>query len=755
MNNYKSTDEKYILSPEAQRIFELTLTRDVGNRDRESSWTNENIDGKEPFLDVFSEMKGEPYDIKLAHAIVRSWTETEPLIYPGDIIVGVTRPRRFVYEHFSWGITNQLWNENLRHHPAYEGRMPEIIDRMDALYASEMQQKDMNTAIIPEMERIFGGKDAAGLMWVGGYQGHTVPNYPMVLSLGIDGAVEKICRYMEGAEGEALLMYRAMLILLDGFSDFAMMYAEKSTDEKVAANCRAAAHKKPETLGEACQLMWFFCLWDWCDCVGRLDQYLYPFYEKCVREEGRDTAENYIAALWIKLFENGIHNVTLGGVTPAGEDATNELTFFMLQFCRTLHQTHPRVSVRIHENSPKELLRLAVKMWSEGMSDPTVASDMTVIDGLMKYGVSLEDARDYSLLGCQEIEIPGKSNFGCEDGMVNLAKIFEYTLNDGKNSKGEQIGPETGYFEEFDTIDDLWEAYKKQLEFFVPTWAYLTNFGVDIRNANRAKLWKSIFTESCVERGLNLDAGGSIYNYGVVETAGSAATADSFAALEKAVFTDKKIEKETVRKALAANYEGYETERKILLSCPKFGNDEDLPDEWCRKILDFFWSEMGKQKSRRGDVFTGACSLLESGIEMGRQTGALPDGRRAGEPLSNTIGPREGNDRNGVTAMFNSVTKLPLEKGIGGTTLNVLFPAGSLKTESEREKAAAAVMAYVSNGGQLCQITTADIEAMRDAQVHPENHRDLIVRVGGFSIEFVHLRKEAQDEVISRYGMSV
>ncbi len=753
MTDYRETKVKYVFSDRVQAICDLTLSRAAGQHEREDSWANRDIDGKEPFLDVFEEMAGEPYDMKLAHSIVRSWLVTEPKIYPGDIIVGVARPRRFVYEHFSWGITNQIWNNDLKHHPAYEGKMDDVVRRMDELYASQMQQKDMNTAIIPEMEKIFKGHDTAGLMWVGGYQGHTVPSYPTVLSLGIDGARAKVQKYLEKeTDEEKIILYRAMLVLLDGFTEFAELYASRTEDETVRHNCLAAAHKAPETLGEACQLMWFFCLWDWCDCVGRFDRYLYPFFEKCVRTEGRKTAENYIAALWLKLFENGIHNVTLSGVTPDGDDAANDLTFLCLQLCRTLHQTHPRVSVRIHESSPAELLDLCVKMWSEGMSDPTLASDKTVIEGLCEYGVPLTDARDYSLLGCQEIEIPGKSNFGCEDGMVNLAKILEYCINDGKNNKGEQIGPRTGYLEDFETVEDFFGAYKKQIEFFVPTWAYLTNFGVDIRNANRAKLWKSIFTDSCVERGLNLDDGGSIYNFGVVETAGSAAAADSFAALDKVVFKEKKIDKKVLREALAADFEGYEKERRLLLSAPKFGNDEELPDRWCERILYLFWSEMGKYKSRRGDVFTGACSLLESGIEMGRQTGALPDGRHAGEPLSNTIGPREGNDTCGVTAMLNSVAKLPLKKGVGGTTLNVLLPAYLMSTEEERQKIVTVMREFLMNGGQLCQITTASLEDMKDAQINPDAHRDLIVRVGGFSIEFVQLRREAQDEIISRYG---
>ncbi|MBQ7670360.1 MAG: hypothetical protein IJS45_06540 [Clostridia bacterium] len=770
MKNLRDLNEKYVFSARMRRIFDAIPEREVPNRLKEETWVNTELDGKTPFCDVFEEMADKPYLIKLASAIVRSWLVTKPVIYPGDIVVGVARPRREANEHFSWGIAGQVWNDEIKESAAYRDRYEEIYKRFEKLYLSEeqtMQQDDFSRKLIPRQNEIFGeDTELGGLMWVGGYQGHTVPSYPLLLSLGIGGAREKVNRYMKVYEGDEKkqLLYRAMLIILDGIRDHALLYADEARRMakehpedreqylEIAANCEAVSQKAPSTLGEAVQLMWFYCLWDWCDCVGRADQYLLPFYEKCVAEEGSLRAEEYIAALWFKMFENGIHNVTLAGVKPDGSDATNELTYLMLQICRAAHKTHPRVSVRFHDESPKELMDLVVKMWSEGMSDPTVASDDNAIAGLVSYGVPIEDARDYTILGCQEIEIPGKSNFGCEDGSVNLAKIFEYTINDGCNRKGQRIGLPTGYLTDYDSAEALWEAYEKQIKFFVPIWAELTNYGVDVRNANCAKLVKSIFTEACVERGLNLDDGGSIYNYGVVETAGSAAVGDSFAAIEKVVFRDKKMTMETLRAAIDANFEGYEAEKKLLRDAPKFGNDDDSADFWCRRVLDLFWSEVGKYRSRRGDVFTGACSLLEGGIDMGKWTWAMPDGRRAGEPLSNTIGPREGNDISGVTAMLSSVCKLPLEKGVGGTTLNVLLPAGTMTTDSDRRAVAAAMRAFLKNGGQLAQITTASLEDMKDAQLRPECHRDLIVRIGGFSIEFVQLSTETQNEVISRYG---
>ncbi|MBQ1502715.1 MAG: hypothetical protein IIZ35_01820, partial [Clostridia bacterium] len=515
----------------------------------------------------------------------------------------------------------------------------------------------------------------------------------------------------------------------------------------IERTCRKIAHGKPTTFLEAAQLMWFYCLWDWVDCVGRFDQYMYPFWRG---EEDLDT----LAAIFMKTWEHGVHNMTVGGVIPeTGEDATNDITYHVLRIMRTMHETHPRMTVRVHEGTPHELWQLIVLMWSEGMSDPTIASDKNAINGLVGYGVPLRDARDYSILGCQEIEIPGKSNFGCEDGSINLAKILEYTLFNGRDMiTGEKCGLDLGRLTDYETFDDLWAAYVKEVEYITEMFCDCCNIGVDRRVANVSKLVKSTMTEACIERGLQHDEGGPVYNYGVVETAGHGAVADSLYALKTLVYEQRKLTLEEVYDALLSDFEDREDIRRMLLSAPKFGNNDEGADEMAARVLGQFWSEIRKYRSRRGDVFTGACSLLESGIELGKWTWAMPDGRYAGEPLSNTIGPREGNDISGVTAMLTSVAKLPLKKGIGGTTLNVLLPAGTMTTVKERAAVAAAMRTFLMNGGQLAQITTADLGAMRDAQINPECHRDLIVRIGGFSIEFVQLSETVQNEVISRYG---
>ncbi len=228
--------------------------------------------------------------------------------------------------------------------------------------------------------------------------------------------------------------------------------------------------------------------------------------------------------------------------------------------------------------------------------------------------------------------------------------------------------------------------------------------------------------------------------------------ADSFAALEKLVFADKTVDAGELEAALKTDFVGYDVMRSKLLDAPKFGNDDDFADTWATRVLEMFWEEVGKYKSIRGGRYMGACSLLTGGIEYGYGTAALPDGHRRGDPLGNTMGPRPGADKNGITSMLKSVSKLPLHLGLGGTTLNALVPCSENATEENKDKIIALFRTFLSMGGQLVQITTASKEAMLEAQKDPEAHRDLIVRVGGFSCPFVELGKTAQDEIISRYS---
>lgn len=770
MNDYKSTSEKLVFSERIDKTHKEVLPRLFPNRTREDTFVSPaSVGDLDPFRDVFFEEPDSPYVITLAKAIVRSWMVTPKMIFKNEAIVGITRPQYPLHEHFSWGIIgaypykyqyNKLGitkEEGLKLHdrfvPMCEAHMD---DRAKELYGEEF----------------YDAISSDDLFSAGGYQGHTVPNYYTLLQNGLDGMIEKINKYAEinATDKETEDFYEACRIIIRGMSEWLEAYADEArrlaaeeTDaiqkkyyEDIAENCTFVAHKKPVTLYQAVQLTWALSLWDWVDCIGRTDQYLLPFYEYSIKNGDVVSPEDSIVSLILKVWENGAHNITIAGVkTTDGSDASNVLTYMILQTIRTIHDTHPRVSVRIHKDTPNEIMDLITTIWSEGMSDPTVVSDENVVPALMKIGVPIEDARDYTMLGCQEIEIPGKSNFGCEDGVFNLARAFEYALHAGKCSGSDYVTPEPAVpnFVDFETFEDFYAVFENIVKYHTERFIDLCNRGQEIRAANHAKLVKGIFTDGCLEKGIPHDAGGPIYNYGVVETAGLAAVADSLTAIKKLVFDENKISKETLIAAIDANFEGYEKERQMLLNmAPKFGNDNEEADAMAVRVLDMFWSEIAKYKSVRGDIFTGACSLLGGGISLGRGTRALPDGRFKGEPLGNSIGPRPGADKSGVSAMLRSVAKLPLDKGVGGTTLNVVLTQKLLSDSSLRENISATMKDYLMTGGQMAQITTANVEDLIDAQAHPERHGNLIVRIGGFSIQFVQLGKDAQNEIISRYS---
>ncbi|MBQ2729354.1 MAG: hypothetical protein IJF69_01115 [Clostridia bacterium] len=774
MKNYKSTEEKFEYSERLNTVYEDMLKRLRTNRFREDTLTGTPPDGKEPFIDVFLETRGEPFPTRIAKAIVRSWMESEIPIYEGDILIGTQRPERIVREHFSFGIQEHRhmfdWCDK------YKNRREELEPVLDELHSEFVPLDwdhlgDLAHELFPPVDGrdVYNQVVTPGLWWVGGFQGHTVPNYKILVTQGIGGVHKRVCDRLAGeTEQKKIEMLTACKIILEGLRDWILMHADKAEEKakeggkwadsllKIAENCRAVAFDAPENYYQACQLVWFYSLWDWVDCLGRFDQFLYPFFEKSLGED-RQFTEDLTAALMLKFLEHGIHNMTLGGCDPeTGKDATNELSYLVLQIARRNHETHPRITLRIGEDTDPALLALGVKMWSEGMSDPTVSADATVIPAFVEnYGVDLYDARNYSLLGCQELEIPGKSNFGCEDGSLNLAKILEMTLNDGYTRFDDtyRVGLPTGHITDYDSFEDFYAAYNSQVKFFTERFIALCNKGQEMRAANYAKLVKTPFTEACIEKGLNLDDGGAVYNYGCVETVGSSVVADSLTAIKKLVFEGKKISKETLEAAIAANFEGYEDVQVMLLrEAPKFGNDNDEADEMANRVLKDFWSEIKKYKSVRGGEFSGACSLLSGGIHYGWQTWATPDGRFKGMPFGNSIGPVPGRDKSGLTAMLSSVSKLPLDYGVGGTTCNVTIPTDHMKNEEMRAKIEALMKAFLLSGGQLAQITTANVEELKDAKIHPENHGNLIVRVGGFSINFIELDSSHQDEIISRYA---
>ena len=768
---YSMIEEKLPFSDRLELVHQNVLTRLYNRNFREFTKTSPApMEGKNPFADVFEEMEEAPYVICLANAIVHSWLTTPVMIFPNEAIVGITRPEYPLLEHFSWGITyNGTEKKQENGYSAEEtARIERLRPRWEPSNLEYMHRYGREQLGAEKYEALC----RENMFWAGSYQGHTIPNYTTLLSHGLDEMLNVIDFWAEKnkTNQDAVDFYEANRIIVRGMSSFLQQYANRANELylketnptqkqyylEIAENCAYVAHKKPVTLYQAVQLAWILSLWDWVDCLGRVDQFFLPYYQYSCKYGDVISVEDSIASLMFKIWENGAHNVTVSGCNPIdGSDATNDLSFLFLQVLRNIHDTHPRMAVRIREDIDSRLLALIIKIWSEGMSDPAIISDKAVIPALQRIGIPIQDARDYATLGCQEIEVPGKSNTGCEDGGFNVAKALEVALRGGKatHTPNYQLGPKTKSLLECDSFEDVFASFSTQLAYFTQIHTALCSKGQQVRSFNHSKLVKGVFTDGVLESGRNHDDGGPIYGHGVIETAGVAAAADSLTAIKKLVFEEGKISKQVLFDALENDFNGYEKERLMLLNdAPKFGNDDEDADQMMVRVLNQYWDEIAKYKSIRGGVYTGACSLLTAGISLGASTGALPDGRHSGEPLGNSMGPRPGADHSGVTAMLSSVAKLPLHKGVGGTTLNVILTTKMLSTPEFRSDIGALIKTFMNSGGQMAQITTANLEDLVDAKLHPERHGDLIVRVGGYSTQFVLCDTKTQDEIISRYA---
>ncbi|MBC8457989.1 MAG: hypothetical protein H8D67_08345 [Deltaproteobacteria bacterium] len=750
-------------------------------------------DNKEPFVDMFEENQDKPYAIRLAKSIVASWLQTEPVIRHRELIVGTPRPRRLLQEVYSYGISfdgNRL----------AELEKSEAGKKVRARYEAVASDFYPKTGAIMQQEGVkrFGSNEqfaaTRGIFWPGSFQGHNVPDFGKLLTIGISGIVDEIeswrDKHAEGllagglrrygtacygtaidAEKKSLL--EACAIVYRGMSDWICSYSQKAAEmaaetddavwqlelKSIADCCAAIAWDAPKTLHQAAQLSWFYMLWDGPDSQGRVDQYLYPFFRGDV-ESGRlseEEAFDLIGALFLKFNRYPAHHVALAGQTADGHDASNALTGLCLEVARSLHLTMPRFTIRVCSETPDWVIQKGIKMWSEGMGDPTIFNDEVVVDGLVQQGIPVYDARDYAFGGCTEIQLCGKGNFGGEDADFNLAKCLELTLNDGRcRITGLQLGPKTGNPREFFSFDEVMTAYRTQVEMMTKHCCEMSNIGSQIRSANLSKLVRMPLIADCLERGIDPDAGGALYGHGEVMTLGIGITGDSLAAIKKLVFDEREITMAELIDALDADFEGYEPLRQRLSNeAPKYGNDDLIADKFAAEVAGHFWREVNKYLTNRGDPYFGCVIVLGRNIGFGHQTGATPDGRKSGAPLEASIEPRAGMNRSGPTAMLRSAAKIPQYLAPGGVLCNIKIPATLMKTAEQRRKVADVIRTYFYLGGQQVMNTPVDSETLRKAQENPEEYGDLIVRVGGYSAYFVHLSRELQDDIVARADMVI
>ena len=545
---------------------------------------------------------------------------------------------------------------------------------------------------------------------------------------------------------------------------------------KIAEVCRWVPAHAPRNLWEAIQMYWFVHLgtvtelngWDSMN-PGHIDQHLWPFYQKGI-DEGtltRDEAKELLSCLWIKFnnqpappkvgvtaLESGTYNdftnINIGGVDREGRSATNELSYMILEIQEELHELQPGLSIHIAQNTPDEFLLEGIKVIRQGHGYPSIFNPDTYIKELVREGKTLEDAREGGCSGCIEVGAFGKEAY-LLTGYLNTPKILEITLNNGIDPEtGKKLGLETGDPRAFNTFEELYNAWHRQMVYFVDLKLSVNNYIERMFSLYAPATFLSLYIDDCIEKGRDYYSGGARYNTTYIQCTGLGTITDSFTALKKHVFEDHKYTMDEMLEACKNNWEGEEVKRQYIRNhTPFFGNDDAYADEIAVRVYeDLVKAIEGRPNTRGGKTQLNMLSTTCHNY-FGSVCGATPNGRLAHFAISDGTSPAHGSDTHGPTAVIKSLGKLDQTKS-GGTLLNVRFVPQLLKREEDQKKLASLIRTYFKFGGHHIQFNIVDTATLHDAQQHPEEYRDLLVRVAGYSDYFNDMTEQLQNEIIAR-----
>ncbi len=672
--------------------------------------------------------------------------------------------------------------------------------------------------------------------------GHLTVQYWRVLKEGYKGIMaEAAARLAECDPGDADYAKRsrfleAVIISCQAVIDYAKRYAalakemaEKESDPKrkqellqIASNCEWVPENGARTFHEACQSFWFIQQLLQIESSGhsispgRFDQYMYPYYKKDL-DEGRITreqAQELIDCIWVKLNDLNkcrdaesakgfagyslFQNLIVGGQDRHGQDVTNDLSFMCITASKHVFLPMPSLSIRVWNGSPQELLLHAAALTRTGIGLPAYYNDEIIIPALMNRGVTLEDAREYNIIGCVEPQCPGKTSGWHDAAFFNMCRPLELVFSNGVD-KGKQISIQTGDVEKMETFEEFFDAYKKQMAYNISLLVNADN-AIDVAHATLCPLpFESCMVDDCLKRGKSVEEGGAVYNFTGPQGFGIANVANSLYAIKKLVYEEKKVTMAEYKKALAMNYgKGFDQqsasdlavgvirnmqaqgkqvgedevaavirsimnmeipaeEKKqydellaMIEEVPKFGNDIDEVDEFAREAAYTYTKPLEKYHNPRGGQFQAGLYPVSANVPLGAQTGATPDGRLAHQPVADGVSPTAGTDVCGPTAACNSVARLDHGIASNGTLFNMKFHPSALSGEAGLEKFIAMIRAYFDQKGMHMQFNVVDRNTLLDAQKHPEKYAHLVVRVAGYSALFTTLSRSLQDDIIRR-----
>ena len=672
--------------------------------------------------------------------------------------------------------------------------------------------------------------------------GHVTVQYDKVLAIGYEGIMTqaeeelakcdvgdgdyvKRCHFLEAV----LISCKAVIAYANRYSELAKRKAAECKDAKrkaelliIAENCSKVPAKGATNFYEACQSFWFVQQLLQIESSGhsispgRFDQYMYPYYKEDL-DKGtltREFAQELMDCIWIKLNELSkcrdlasaegfagygvFQNLIAGGQNKEGVDVTNDLSFMCIQACMHVMLPQPSFSIRVWNGTPHEFMIKVAELTRTGIGLPAYYNDEVIIPALINRGLTLDDAREYNIIGCVEPQKAGKTDGWHDAAFFNMCRPLELVFSNGMD-KGEQISIKTGNVENMTTFDEFYDAYKKQMEYNIGLMVNADN-AIDVAHAERCPLpYLSCMVDDCIKRGKTVQEGGAVYNFTGPQGFGVANMADSLYAVKKLVYDEKKITMSELKELLELNYgkgldavslsdltiqiatnlklagkEVGEKEIKAILTqvkamsespeikergqklldmieeVPKFGNDIPEVDAFARDVAYTYTKPVEKYNNPRGGKYQAGLYPVSANVPLGAQTGATPDGRLAHTPVADGVSPSAGKDVNGPTAAANSVSKLDHYIASNGTLFNQKFHPSALSGREGLENFVALIRSYFDQKGSHMQFNVVSRETLLDAQKNPEQYKHLVVRVAGYSALFTTLSKSLQDDIINR-----
>ncbi|HEY9574894.1 MAG TPA: glycyl radical protein [Lachnospiraceae bacterium] len=679
--------------------------------------------------------------------------------------------------------------------------------------------------------------------------GHVTVQYDKILKIGFDGVKKEAldhlekCRPSDADYASKSRFLQAVIISCDAAITYANRYVklakqlaslelnQKRKEEflKIIENCRRVPEFGARNFWEACQSFWFVQQLLQVESSGhsispgRFDQYMYPYFEESLKkgEITREFAQELLDCIWVKLNDLNkcrdaasaegfagyslFQNLIAGGQNIHGQDATNDLSFMCITASKHVFLPQPSLSVRVWNGSPQEFLLKAAELTRTGLGLPAYYNDEVIIPSLMSRGLTLEDARDYNIIGCVEPQKAGKTEGWHDAAFFNMCRPLELVFSSGMD-QGVQIGPKTKSVENMESFEDFYDAYKEQMNYQIELLVNADN-AIDMAHKERCPLpFLSSMIEDCMGRGKSVQEGGAVYNFTGPQGFGIANVADSLYAIKRLVFDEKKLTLSEYKKALESNYgkaiddtsvsvgekEVQEATFRVIMELkraglsiekdqvaeivgkiletipkskadadygwlleeiekiPKFGNDSEEVDSLARDAAYTYTRPLEKYKNPRGGIFQAGLYPVSANVPLGAQTGATPDGRLAYTPVADGVSPSSGKDVEGPTAAANSVSKLDHGIASNGTLFNQKFHPSALSGQEGLEKFISLIRAYFDQKGSHMQFNVVDRETLLEAQKNPEKYKHLVVRVAGYSALFTTLSKSLQDDIIRR-----